>query len=123
MKRADLSVMGVGTSIDVCSAFLVTFFTPYILNGPQIKAGARTAFIWMALSVIAFIYFFFFLPELKGRSLEEVDELFEKRLWAWQFAKAETTGIGARIRQVEEGHDFDTKGRDEPNEPKGAATL
>ena len=43
------------------------------------------------------------MPELSGRSLEEVDELFERRLWAWQFAGAETTGAGRRIHELELG--------------------
>ena len=121
--------MGVGTSVDVCSAFLVTFCTPYILNGPHIQAGARTAYIWMGLSILGFFFFLTQLPELKvrhsldqadiqGRSLEEVDELFEKHLWAWQFRNAETTGIGARIRQVEQGRDFDIKAARPEAEPR-----
>lgn len=42
-------------------------------------------------------------PELKGRSLEEMDELFEAQppLWAWQFKKYQTTGIGAYVRELE----------------------
>jgi hypothetical protein len=28
---------------------------------------------------------FFFLPETKDRTLEEIDEMFEKRLPAWKF--------------------------------------
>lgn len=29
--------------------------------------------------------FFFFLPELKGRTPEEIDELFERHVPAWKF--------------------------------------
>jgi hypothetical protein len=43
-----------------------------------------------------------FVPELKGRSLEEVDELFEAKLWAWQFSKYQTSGIGHRIAELED---------------------
>jgi hypothetical protein len=93
--------MGFGTAIDVCSAFLVTFFTPYLQNGPHIQLHAKTAFIWMGASIIAFFFFLFQLPELNGRSLEEVDELFEQRLWAWQFRRAVTTGVGSKIGQLE----------------------
>jgi hypothetical protein len=65
--RADdgKPVMAVGTACDVLSAFLVTFFTPYIQNGPQIQLGARTAFIWMGCSIIAFFFCFLAVPELK----------------------------------------------------------
>jgi hypothetical protein len=34
----------------------------------------------MALAAIAVFFFFAFVPELKGRSLEEVDELYEVSL-------------------------------------------
>ena len=57
--------MAVGTACDVLSAFLVTFFTPYIQNGPQIALGARTAFIWMGCSIVAFFFCLFAVPELK----------------------------------------------------------
>jgi hypothetical protein len=57
--------MAVGTACDVLSAFLVTFFTPYIQNGPQVQLGARTAFIWMGCSIVAFFFTFLVVPELK----------------------------------------------------------
>jgi MFS transporter, SP family, sugar:H+ symporter len=70
-------LMGWGVVIDVLAAFLVTFFTPYLQAGPVIKLGARVGFIFMGLAAISFFFFILFTPELKGRSLEEVDELFE----------------------------------------------
>ena len=96
-------LMGWGVVVDVVAAFLVTFFTPYLLDGPSVQLGARVGYIFMGLAALSFIFFIFFLPELKGRSLEEVDELFERKLWAWQFSKAQTHGIGARIAAMEAG--------------------
>lgn len=44
----------------------------------------------------------FLIPELKGRSLEETDELFDAGLkWGWQFSSYETKGVGARIAALE----------------------
>lgn len=37
------------------------------------------------------IFFFFFLPELKGRTLEEIDELFANRVSPWEFKTYHTT--------------------------------
>jgi hypothetical protein len=68
------------TIIDVLAAFLVTFCTPYLQAGPQIQLGAKVGYIFMALAAIAVFFFFAFVPELKGRSLEEVDELYEVSL-------------------------------------------
>jgi MFS family permease len=70
-------MIGWATSIDVLAAFLVTFCTPYLQAGPQIQMGARVGFVFMGCAVIALFFFIFFLPELKGRSLEEVDDLFK----------------------------------------------
>lgn len=57
--------MAVGTTCDVLSAFLVTFFTPYLQHGPQIQLGARIAYIWMGCSILAFFFCFLAVPELK----------------------------------------------------------
>lgn len=115
-------LMGFGVVIDVLAAFLVTFFTPYLQDGPHVQLGARVGYVFMGLAAVSFFFFVFFTPELKGRSLEEVDELFEvcgfsigttvtkplteeqRNLWPWEFSKAKTYGIGARIAAMEGGH-------------------
>lgn len=52
--------------------------------------------------VVLMMFGVFFIPELKGRSLEETDELFDAGLkWGWQFASYQTTGAGARIAALE----------------------
>lgn len=47
-----------------------------------------------------------------------MDELFSMNLWAWQFSKAETTGVGRQIADLESGkRRLDTdKGRQEEAE-------
>lgn len=52
--------------------------------------------------LLLFIFGIFFIPELKGRSLEETDELFDAKLkWAWQFSSYKTQGTGARIAALQ----------------------
>lgn len=51
---------------------------------------------------LLFLFGIFIIPELKNRSLEEVDELFEVRLkFAWQFASYRTQGTGAKIAALQ----------------------
>jgi MFS transporter, SP family, sugar:H+ symporter len=45
--------------------------------------------------LIAAVWVYFFLPEVKGRSLEEIDEMFQKRLPARKFRKYVCTGRAA----------------------------
>ena len=62
-----------GTFNDVVWAFVVSYTAPYIMQ----SIGGHIGYIFGVCSVISFFFAVFFLPELAGRSLEEVDELFE----------------------------------------------
>lgn len=97
-----LPAIAFATAIDVLSAFIITFTIPYLLGSPGANLKAGVGWILGGDAVIALGFAIFFVPELKGRSLEEVDELFEARLWAWQFSSYETTGVGSRIARLEE---------------------
>jgi hypothetical protein len=97
------AVMMIGAATDVISSFAVAFSSPYILN----VIGAKIGYIFTVISGAGLLFAIFLLPELRGRSLEEVDELFEKPRfrWAWQFKGAQTTGLGARVAQLQGVHD------------------
>lgn len=95
--RMRKKIMALGLSVDVLAAFLITFVTPYLLPVMSVRIG------WIFGSVAAFaaVWGWFFFPELKGRSLEEVDELFDAHIWAWQFGKYQTVGAAGLLTQVE----------------------
>lgn len=95
--------MALATSFDVLSAFLITFTIPYLLGKPGANLAAKVGFVFMGICIAGVLFFTFFVPELMGRSLEEVDELFDQNLWAWQFKRAKTTGVGARITELQSG--------------------
>ena len=48
--------------------------------------------IWGPSCFITVIWIYFFLPEIKNRTLEEIDEMFEARLPARKFRKYVCTG-------------------------------
>ena len=105
---------------DVVIAFAVSYSIPYIIA----DLGARIGFVFMGVCITGILYSFFLLPELTGRSLEEVDEMFEHRpkLWAWQFKHFETHGAGRRLTELElnkAGEKFD--GGQGDIEPSGQA--
>lgn len=53
--------------------------------------GAKYGYLWAGSNFICMIWFFLFMPELKGRTLEEIDELFTNRVPAWKFKSYRTT--------------------------------
>ena len=54
----------------------IAFAVPYITDPGQGNLGTKIAFIWFATSFGAAIWTYFCVPETKGHSLEELDEMF-----------------------------------------------
>lgn len=66
-------------------SFLFSFFTPYLLNAPYADLGGKVGFIFGALAICSFFFAYFCVPEMKGRSLEEINEMFDKKIPTRQF--------------------------------------
>jgi MFS transporter, SP family, sugar:H+ symporter len=66
-------------------AFLVTFTVPYLLQAPYAALGSKVGFIYGGFCVMALVWAWFCFPELRGRSLEEIDEMFQLKLPTRQF--------------------------------------
>ncbi|WVQ65533.1 hypothetical protein V865_003192 [Kwoniella europaea PYCC6329] len=97
--RMRKKLMMIGAFHDVLWSFLTAFFTPYIMKSIHADIG----YLFAGIAGIGLLYAIFLLPELRGRSLEEVDELFEKPRfrWGWQYKGVVTTGVGAQIANLE----------------------
>jgi hypothetical protein len=50
-----------------------------------LSQGPQYTYIWAASNFLCVVWFYFFLPETKARSLEELDEIFEARIAARKF--------------------------------------
>ncbi|OJJ00793.1 hypothetical protein ASPVEDRAFT_149709 [Aspergillus versicolor CBS 583.65] len=112
-------IMAFGTANDVLAAFLVTFVTPYLLANPGPNLGPKIGWIFAAAGYLSGFFGFFFTPELKGRSLEEVDQMFEAGLHAWQFKDFQTTGAGRRLTELERHDKTGLEGVEEVQQGKG----
>jgi SP family sugar:H+ symporter-like MFS transporter len=114
--RFRKKIMALGTSSDVLAAFLVTFVTPYILPALGVNIGEYSGFYrisgwdpysrvsaWIFGGVAGFgsIWGFFFFPELKGRSLEEVDEVFDSKTPAWRTKSYISHGKARAVNELE----------------------
>lgn len=113
-SRLKEKTNNLATSISVVTTFAVSFTLPYLLNPPYAALGARVGFIYGSASVVSVVVAWLLIPEMKGRSLEEVDEMFEKEVplrkfrgyqseWAHKIGGAaaeDGQGTGARKSSV-----------------------
>ncbi|KAE9365031.1 general substrate transporter [Stipitochalara longipes BDJ] len=84
-SRLRAWTVGTATSLGYILAWLVGFCTPYFINPEQLNWGPKYGYIWAGSNALCVVFFFFFMPEMKGRSLEELDEIFEAKAPAWKF--------------------------------------
>jgi hypothetical protein len=55
-----------------------------LLGNPGADLKAGVGWVLGGNSILALLFAIIFVPELKGRSSDEIDELFKANLWAWQ---------------------------------------
>ncbi|KAH7143447.1 general substrate transporter [Dactylonectria macrodidyma] len=84
-QRLRSYTFGFAAAIGFLGAWLITFTAPYFINPSSLNWGPRYGYIWFPSCIISAAWVFFFLPELKGRKLEEIDQMFNERLPARKF--------------------------------------
>jgi hypothetical protein len=84
-QRLRSYTIGLGSALNFLLAWAITFSAPYFINLANLNWGAKYGWIWFVSCFIMVAWMFFFLPETKDRTLEELDELFEARLPARKF--------------------------------------
>ncbi|KAG0152409.1 hypothetical protein CROQUDRAFT_649802 [Cronartium quercuum f. sp. fusiforme G11] len=72
--------MSLSTASSWVVNFAFGFSTPYLVDVGPGKAGLKSNvfWIWGGCCTLCFVFTFFFIPETKGLSLEQVDELYQK---------------------------------------------
>jgi len=86
-----------GLAINFFSAWLVSFVVPYLLG----RISANIGWVFGSISFLGAVYTYFCVPETRNRSLEELDELFARKITARRFASTETFGAGRRVAELE----------------------
>lgn len=94
-QRLRSHTFGLAAAVGFAGAWLTTFTAPYFINPASLNWGPRYGFIWFPSCVIAATWVFFFLPEVKNRTLEEIDEMFNAKLPARKFRRYKSVGIAA----------------------------
>ncbi|CZR58867.1 uncharacterized protein PAC_08759 [Phialocephala subalpina] len=88
-RRVVEKTNNIAVSLSVLSAFLVSFTVPYLIGADYANLGGKVGFIYAGLGVLFTSLTWWFVPEMKGRSLEELDRMFEDRVPTRKFRNAE----------------------------------
>ncbi|KAI0905462.1 MFS monosaccharide transporter-like protein [Ustulina deusta] len=90
-QRLRSHTFGLATAIGFFGAWLTTFTAPYFINPTKLGWGPKYGYIWTGSCVVAGAWVWLYLPEVKGRTLEQIDEMFEARVPARKFRKYQCT--------------------------------
>ncbi|KAL1637120.1 hypothetical protein SLS56_000778 [Neofusicoccum ribis] len=77
-RRVAEKTSMLANSISITCAFVISFTVPYLVNADYAGLGARVGFLYGSTTVCVTVLCWLFVPEMKGRSLEELDALFER---------------------------------------------
>ncbi|KAK3342158.1 MFS transporter, partial [Lasiosphaeria hispida] len=91
---------GVGTSLNFVGNWLGVFTAPYFINPAGLGWNAKYGYIWFGSNVILFAFTYFYLPETRDRTLEEIHEMFEADLPARKFKSYVCTSTKAMADAV-----------------------
>lgn len=103
-RRVVEKTSNLAVSLSVIAAFLVSFTAPYLTGAGYANLGGKVGYIYGSLTVLFTCLTWMYVPEMKGRSLEELDILFRDRVSTREFPKTlvppEEVGLG----KVEQKH-------------------
>ncbi|CAI1726755.1 hexose transporter hxt5 [Saccharomyces pastorianus] len=81
--RVRGKAMSIASACNWIWGFLISFFTPFITSAINFYYG----YVFMGCMVFAYVYVFFVVPETKGLTLEEVNEMYEENVLPWKSTK------------------------------------
>lgn len=77
-----LPVRSRGVALSTASNWLwnciIAVITPYLVGKDKANLGTKVLFLWASLCTTCFVYAYFLIPETKGLTLEQVDQMMEE---------------------------------------------
>ncbi|KAJ9635683.1 uncharacterized protein PV06_08844 [Exophiala oligosperma] len=86
-----------GAAWNVVWAFVTNFVIPYMINDIHFAVG----WVFGSISILAFVFTYLFLPETKGRALEEIDAIFAVPFNPFRKTEIHYTYAERRVGQLE----------------------
>ena len=97
--RVRAKCIALGSACNWFWNFMLSYWSPYIVD----DIGSFILLIFFGCLVFAFFYVFAFIPETKGISLEEVDELYRTGVKPWKSSSWKPSSRRATLDAVESG--------------------
>lgn len=76
---------GLATALNFLGNWMGTFTAPYFINPASLNWGPKYGYTWFGSNMMVFVFVWFFLPETRDRTLEEIHEMFEAEVPARKF--------------------------------------
>lgn len=83
--RLRAKSVGLGAAFSATMSTIWTIVLPYLFNQDEANLGGKIGWIFFGMSLIYIVIVYFDVPGTKGRTYEELDIMFEKRLPARKF--------------------------------------
>ncbi|KAF2092643.1 MFS transporter [Rhizodiscina lignyota] len=93
-------VFGLATAMNFLGNWLGTFTAPYFINPASLGWSAKYGYIWFGSNMVLAIFTWFFLPETRDRTLEEIHEMFEEKVPARKFKSYICVGVEGLAAEV-----------------------
>ncbi|KAJ4365902.1 hypothetical protein N0V83_008524 [Neocucurbitaria cava] len=110
--------VGLSTSSNWFWNCIIGVITPYLVadRADSAKLGSNVFFMWGGLCCISFLFAYFFVPETKGLTLEQVDKMLEEstprtsRKWKPHSTFAAEMHLGEKNIEIPTGHHHENVG-------------
>ncbi|KPV74696.1 uncharacterized protein RHOBADRAFT_53652 [Rhodotorula graminis WP1] len=118
-----LPIRSRGVALSTASNWLwntiIAVITPYMVGSNRGNLRSSVFFVWGGLCSCAFVYAYFLVPETKGLSLEQVDQLFAETTPRKSSRWRPTRTYAAEKREQYPSHDGSGDNFADPSAPKG----
>jgi hypothetical protein len=78
---------GIGWFVSALTSTVSGLCLPYVFNPDEGNLRGKTGFTYAASCLVGLVISYFIIPEMKGRTVNEIDRMFEAKLPARQFKK------------------------------------
>jgi hypothetical protein len=99
-SRLRAPTQSLATMMNGLSSCIWSFSLPYAINPDQGNLGGKIAFVFGAVLVVSFVFIWLFIPETKGRTYTEIDELYERKISARHWEKTQMVTVTETTKDV-----------------------